>query len=72
MEFPSQGSDPSHSCGEAAAATSGILKDIVPGRGIRPASQRSQEASDPVASQRDSRSRVKFLLLSLGKLTSLL
>ena len=52
MEFPGQGSDPSHSC-DLSCGNAGSLTHSA-GPGMEPASQGSQDATDPVVPQQRS------------------
>ena len=59
MELPSQGSDPSHSCEHSPSCSNARALTHCVGPGIKPLSQCSQDAADPVAPQQ------KLRLLSL-------
>ena len=51
MEFPGQGSDPSHNCNLWGSCSDTRSLTHYAGQGIEPASQRSRDAANPVAPQ---------------------
>ena len=63
MEFPGQGSDPSHNCRLSPCCSNTRSLTPCAGLGIEPASQRSQDAADPIVPRRE--------LLDLGVIVHL-